>query len=167
MARSSDPNRRPIIWDIKEANLEYRQILKVFDIHAMKKIPAILSLLCASALINETYGNFEIEGELRKWHRITFTFDGPFTSEQAEVNPFMDYRLRVEFRNGDHTLSFPAITRPMEMREKPERTAGINGESNFHRIRKVNGVFWPPSERERELPFQMRTRRGVPFLLTE
>ena len=73
----------------------------------MKKIPAILSLLCASVLISYSYGNFEIGGELRKWHRITLTFDGPFTSEQAEVNPFMDYRLRVEFRNGDHTLIVP------------------------------------------------------------
>ncbi|HPD47925.1 MAG TPA: DUF5060 domain-containing protein [Anaerohalosphaeraceae bacterium] len=38
-----------------------------------------------------------VSGELRTWHCVTLTFDGPETSEQATVNPFMDYRLDVTF----------------------------------------------------------------------
>jgi hypothetical protein len=33
----------------------------------------------------------------RLWHRVTITFDGPQTSEDATPNPFRDYRLNVTF----------------------------------------------------------------------
>ncbi|MEM6911200.1 MAG: DUF5060 domain-containing protein [Verrucomicrobiota bacterium] len=36
-------------------------------------------------------------GELKKWHKITLSFDGPATSESASPNPFLDYRLDVTF----------------------------------------------------------------------
>jgi hypothetical protein len=39
----------------------------------------------------------EITGELKKWHKVTLAFDGPFTSETDKWNPFMDYRLNVVF----------------------------------------------------------------------
>ncbi|MCK4958896.1 MAG: hypothetical protein KAT00_05840, partial [Planctomycetes bacterium] len=35
----------------------------------------------------------QTNGELKKWHKVTLTFDGPKTSETAEPNPFLDYRL--------------------------------------------------------------------------
>lgn len=38
-----------------------------------------------------------ISGELKKWHRMTITFDGPFTSETSNPNPFLAYRLDVTF----------------------------------------------------------------------
>jgi len=38
-----------------------------------------------------------VSGELRLWHRVTITFDGPETSESATPNPFRDYRLNVTF----------------------------------------------------------------------
>ncbi len=38
-----------------------------------------------------------IEGEMKKWHKITLTFDGPEVSENDEINPFMHYRLDVQF----------------------------------------------------------------------
>jgi hypothetical protein len=34
-----------------------------------------------------------VSGQLKKWHRITITFDGLMTSEDAENNPFLNYRL--------------------------------------------------------------------------
>lgn len=40
-----------------------------------------------------------ITGQLKRWHKVTVTFDGPSTSEDAEPNPFRDYRLRVTFRH--------------------------------------------------------------------
>ncbi|MEZ4700287.1 MAG: malectin domain-containing carbohydrate-binding protein [Rhodothermales bacterium] len=42
----------------------------------------------------------DVEGELRVWHRVSVTFDGPQTSEDAAVNPFTDYRLQVTFTHG-------------------------------------------------------------------
>jgi len=39
----------------------------------------------------------EIQGELKQWHKVTLVFDGPETSEQAEENPFLNYRLNVTF----------------------------------------------------------------------
>ncbi len=39
----------------------------------------------------------EIKGELKKWHKVTLMFEGPESSEQAEENPFLSYRLNVTF----------------------------------------------------------------------
>ncbi|GAB5471984.1 MAG: hypothetical protein Mars2KO_00830 [Maribacter sp.] len=39
----------------------------------------------------------EIQGELKQWHKVTLVFKGPETSEQAEENPFLNYRLNVTF----------------------------------------------------------------------
>ncbi|MEO0795252.1 MAG: DUF5060 domain-containing protein [Verrucomicrobiota bacterium] len=39
----------------------------------------------------------EISGELKRWHKVTLTFDGPETSETAEFNPFMNYKFDVTF----------------------------------------------------------------------
>jgi len=39
----------------------------------------------------------EVTGELKKWHKVTITFDGPETAETATPNPFLDYRMNVTF----------------------------------------------------------------------
>jgi hypothetical protein len=41
-----------------------------------------------------------VSGELKKWHTVTLTFAGPDTNENAEPNPFRDYRLNVTFSKG-------------------------------------------------------------------
>ena len=43
---------------------------------------------------------YDIWGELKKWHKVTLTFDGPYTSETASPNPFSDYNLVVTFSQG-------------------------------------------------------------------
>lgn len=48
-----------------------------------------------------------ITGELKKWHRVTLTFDGPKTSEDAIPNPFLDYRLNVILANGKDCYIVP------------------------------------------------------------
>jgi hypothetical protein len=48
-----------------------------------------------------------ISGELKQWHRVTLSFAGPGTSEIAEDNPFLNYRLQVIFTNGARTYSVP------------------------------------------------------------
>ena len=49
----------------------------------------------------------EITGELKTWHKITLTFDGPNSSELAKPNPFTDYRLDVTFSQGDKIYLVP------------------------------------------------------------
>ncbi|MGS0525172.1 DUF5060 domain-containing protein [Zobellia nedashkovskayae] len=41
--------------------------------------------------------------EYQRWHTVTLSFEGPETSEKADDNPFLNYRLNVEFTNGDKT----------------------------------------------------------------
>ncbi len=38
-----------------------------------------------------------IHGELKKWHKVSLTFDGPLSSEKKAYNPFMNYRFNVTF----------------------------------------------------------------------
>ncbi|MEZ4700104.1 MAG: DUF5060 domain-containing protein [Rhodothermales bacterium] len=48
-----------------------------------------------------------VTGELKKWHTVTLTFDGPSTSETASPNPFRNYRLNVTFTKGSKTYVVP------------------------------------------------------------
>ncbi|WP_435414341.1 DUF5060 domain-containing protein [Polaribacter aestuariivivens] len=50
-----------------------------------------------------------IDGELKKWHRITLNFEGPKTNELAEENPFLNYRLDVTFKNGEQEFIIPGF----------------------------------------------------------
>jgi hypothetical protein len=66
--------------------------------------------LCAVCLV--LIGWFEValagdvSGELKKWHKVTLTFDGPETSEKADPNPFLYYRLNVTFARKDTGKSY-------------------------------------------------------------
>jgi hypothetical protein len=43
-------------------------------------------------------GAAAISGELRQWHKVTLTLDGPQADESAtDPNPFLDYRMTVTF----------------------------------------------------------------------
>ncbi len=48
-----------------------------------------------------------VSGELKKWHKVTLTFDGPTASEADIPNPFFDYRLNVTFTNGAKSYTVP------------------------------------------------------------
>ena len=54
-----------------------------------------------------TFANYSIDGELKQWHKVTLTFDGPESSEDATPNPFLDYRLQVRFTNGNRSYLVP------------------------------------------------------------
>ena len=51
----------------------------------------------------------DVSGELRQWHRATLTFRGPELREDAQPNPFRDFRLDVKFQ---HNESGESITVP-------------------------------------------------------
>jgi hypothetical protein len=50
-----------------------------------------------ATVLPEVAGQATITGELRCWHKVTFTWAGPNTSETAATNPFLNYRLNVTF----------------------------------------------------------------------
>jgi Domain of unknown function (DUF5060) len=59
---------------------------------------AVPSPVIAPTIPTPTSGSVEIKGERRKWHKMTLVFTGPFATEtDANINPFMDYRLDVNF----------------------------------------------------------------------
>lgn len=52
-------------------------------------------------------GSGTVDGELRRWHKVTVTFDGPPSAETATPNPFLHYRLNVTFSQGDAEYVVP------------------------------------------------------------
>jgi len=55
-------------------------------------------------------GAVEISGELKQWHKVTLTLDGPFAHERDEQpNPFTDYRFTVKFT---HESGLPSYVVP-------------------------------------------------------
>ncbi len=43
-------------------------------------------------------GRVQVSGELKQWHNVTLTLDGPYAHEQDNLpNPFTDYRMSVTF----------------------------------------------------------------------
>lgn len=59
-------------------------------------------LILATVLIflfqNRVLGQ-KVSGELKKWHKLSLEFEGPNTSEAADENPFLNYRLNVVFKH--------------------------------------------------------------------
>jgi hypothetical protein len=52
-------------------------------------------------------GAVTITGELKQWHKVTLTLDGPFAHELDNApNPFTDYRLTVTFRHDSGAPSY-------------------------------------------------------------
>ncbi|MEW7289617.1 Ig-like domain-containing protein [Aquimarina sp. 2304DJ70-9] len=47
-----------------------------------------------------------ITGERKKWHKVTLTFNGPNSSETANDNPFLNYRLNVTFTHQSGSPSY-------------------------------------------------------------
>lgn len=45
-------------------------------------------------------GTVAVSGELKQWHKVTLTLDGPLAREtDSQPNPFTDYRMTVTFRH--------------------------------------------------------------------
>ncbi|MEM6803120.1 MAG: DUF5060 domain-containing protein [Bacteroidota bacterium] len=78
----------------------------------MRKLFCYYLLFCA---INLSAQNQEgsaspkakISGELKKWHKVSLSFEGPKTHEMHSYNPFLNYRLDVQFRSANKTYIVP------------------------------------------------------------
>ncbi|MCK5693676.1 MAG: DUF5060 domain-containing protein, partial [Bacteroidales bacterium] len=66
---------------------------------------ALFSFSCQTA----TKSDISIKGELRQWHKVSLLINGPETSEYADENPFLDYKLDVTFTNGTDTYTVPGF----------------------------------------------------------
>lgn len=64
---------------------------------------AVVALLFPGAVLPAQ----EVCGALRQWHDVILTFVGPETSETADPNPFLFYRLDVTFTKGTRSLVVP------------------------------------------------------------
>ena len=69
--------------------------------HSLRSLTA-LALFSTLALSAQ-----QLSGELKQWHDIVVTLDGPASSESAQPNPFLDYRLNVAFSKGARTVLVP------------------------------------------------------------
>jgi len=48
-----------------------------------------------------------VSGELKQWHDVVLTFDGPMAGERGQTNPFLDCRLNVTFAQGEKKYVVP------------------------------------------------------------
>jgi len=72
-------------------------------------LAACLAVQANSAETKTADGNADISvtGELKQWHKVTLTLDGPFARESDSApNPFTDYRLTVTFTHESGTPSY-------------------------------------------------------------
>lgn len=53
--------------------------------------------------------NPKVEGELKKWHKVTLSFKGEEMSENDAINPFLNYRLNVTFENNNKVYTIPGF----------------------------------------------------------
>ncbi|GAB6164244.1 hypothetical protein JCM19992_02440 [Thermostilla marina] len=51
----------------------------------------------------------KLSGELKKWHCVTLSVEGPQASETGDPNPFRDYRMEVLFTHGDREIVVPGF----------------------------------------------------------
>ncbi|WP_372757990.1 DUF5060 domain-containing protein [Mariniflexile sp.] len=68
-----------------------------------------LTLFITIASVYAQQTNVLIDGELKKWHKITLSFKGNQLSENDAENPFLNYRLNVTFKNGTKTYVVPGF----------------------------------------------------------
>jgi hypothetical protein len=58
-----------------------------------------------SARVGDPVG--PVSGELKQWHKVSVSFNGPETSETATPNPFLDYRMDVTFTQEGQSYVVP------------------------------------------------------------
>ncbi len=72
--------------------------------HLRNILPVILILIMLSMGCSE-----QKPMDVMLWHKAEFSFQGPQTAENAELNPFTDYRLNVKFTNGTKEYVIPGF----------------------------------------------------------
>ena len=66
-------------------------VLRVFQATVLGIVPGVILVSCGGSR------DADIAGELKTWHNVALTFDGPETGETSTPNPFTDFRLTATF----------------------------------------------------------------------
>ncbi len=67
----------------------------------------LVSILIASILCGCTGSQPSLDGELKQWHNVILTLDGPFANESDDKpNPFTDYQMDVRFTHESGSPSY-------------------------------------------------------------
>ncbi len=79
--------------------------------HKLNIYPILRLFACSLWLLScqEPADTEEATVTYQKWHKISLNFEGPQTSEQAEANPFLNYRLMVTFSHENKTYVVPGF----------------------------------------------------------
>ena len=82
--------------------------------HRSRGVIIVLTAAAAAATLAgqpaSSSGSAQVSGELRQWHKVTLTLDGPQADERGnEPNPFRDHRLTVTFT---HESGVPSYSVP-------------------------------------------------------
>ncbi len=92
---------------------------------------AICFILATEFCVFGATKNCVVSGELKKWHKVTLTFTGPQTNENAEPNPFLDYRLNVTFSKGEKRYIVPGYYAANGNAAQTSTTAGNKWRVHF------------------------------------
>lgn len=66
----------------------------------------VIIVLCLTNLAVTAAGAVTISGELKQWHKVVVTLDGPETSAKATPNPFLNLRMDVTFQHRESGTSY-------------------------------------------------------------
>ncbi|MEM7573797.1 MAG: DUF5060 domain-containing protein [Bacteroidota bacterium] len=119
-ARTSDNDAHQIYADFDQPGIYDIEVNARSTFHAIDRLILYHSSVSqgdarnlnnpeSPTLTPPTDGELTISGELRQWHRVALTFEGPSSSETATPNPFTDYNLEVTFTKGDKTYIVPGF----------------------------------------------------------
>lgn len=73
----------------------------------MKNLTYLFLIVAFFSCQTTTNQQIRIDGELKKWHKVTLVINGPETSEWAKENTFLDYKLEATFTKGNKSYKVP------------------------------------------------------------
>ena len=93
----------------KKVNIKLNRklILGFRGLVMFKSVKYVVCVIIVMCVLLSNASAASVSGDLMMWHKVTITFDGPDTSETANPNPFMYYRLNVTFSNGGESFTVP------------------------------------------------------------
>ena len=91
------------------SRLHHNPMIRTSIVSALASLAMLSVPLTTDAIARESDGKGEvtITGELKQWHKVTLTLDGPFATEHdQEPNPFTDLACNVTFTHESGTPSY-------------------------------------------------------------
>ena len=106
-AESGAPNTSDVVLCAPRSGAFLLNRLGWFIMHFSVRVYAIFVALHLVFATPSAAQDVAVAGELKRWHPISLTFDGPQATEEGNPNPFLDYRLVVTFSQGNTSITVP------------------------------------------------------------